>query len=81
MEMRDRLPAYFSRALKLHRQKDVVPAQLHSVVAAMTMSYHLNYELIFPPINHTLILVQYVHDLALPSRSWASFQDSVTYHT
>ncbi len=65
--MRERLPAYFNRAFKLRRHRDLDPVQLHYAVAAMTQSYSLNYELVFPPINHTLMLMQYVHELALPS--------------
>ena len=67
MEMRERLPATYNRLFKLPRNNEVNPDKLHSAVTALVQSFHLNYELVFPPLNHVLLLVQYVYELALPS--------------
>ena len=67
VEMRERLPAAYNRLFKIPRNNEVDPDKLHSAVAALVRSYHLNYELVFPPLNHVLLLAQYVYELALPS--------------
>lgn len=65
-EMRDRLPAAYIKLLKLPFRSPVEGDELHKVVMDLVLSYHFNYNLIFPEINHVPELIQFAKELALP---------------
>ncbi|KAL7926324.1 hypothetical protein ACQKWADRAFT_282450 [Trichoderma austrokoningii] len=65
-EMRDRLPAAYIKLLKLPFRSPVGGDELHKVVMDLVLSYHFNYNLIFPEINHVPELIQFAKELALP---------------
>jgi RNA polymerase I-specific transcription initiation factor RRN7 len=68
--MRDRLPAAYIKLLKLPFRSPVEGDELHRVVMDLVLSYHFNYNLVFPEINHVPELIQFAKELALPSKSW-----------
>ncbi|KIL90626.1 hypothetical protein FAVG1_06360 [Fusarium avenaceum] len=65
-EMQDRLPSAYTRALKYPLRSFLKGIDLHNAVLDLALSYHHNYEMIFPTINDTPILVHFVRQLALP---------------
>ncbi|KAH6953296.1 hypothetical protein HG530_000018 [Fusarium avenaceum] len=65
-EMQDRLPSAYTRALKYPLRSSLKGIDLHNAVLDLALSYHHNYEMIFPTINDTPILVHFVRQLALP---------------
>lgn len=64
--MQDRLPSAYTRALKYPLRSSLKGIDLHNAVLDLALSYHHNYEMIFPTINDTPILVHFVRQLALP---------------
>lgn len=66
--MRDRLPAAYIKLLKLPFRSPVEGDELHRVVMDLVLSYHFNYNLVFPEINHVPVLIQFAKELALPSK-------------
>ncbi|PTB42778.1 hypothetical protein M441DRAFT_162493 [Trichoderma asperellum CBS 433.97] len=68
-EMRDRLPAAYIKLLKLPFRSPVEGDELHRVVMDLVLSYHFNYNLVFPEINHIPELMQFAKELALPIES------------
>ncbi|KAH7327903.1 ubiquitin family-domain-containing protein [Stachybotrys elegans] len=67
-EMRDRMPSTFTRALK-HPSRTLVGENLYNAIVDMALSYNLNYELVFPPIDSVLMIAQMTRLLALPVES------------
>ncbi|CAJ0551230.1 Ff.00g111600.m01.CDS01 [Fusarium sp. VM40] len=65
-EMQDRLPSAYTRALKYPLRSSLKGIDLHNAVLDLALSYHHNYEMIFPTINDTPTLVHFVRQLALP---------------
>ncbi|KAH7242477.1 ubiquitin family-domain-containing protein [Fusarium tricinctum] len=65
-EMQDRLPSAYTRALKYPLRSSLKGIDLHNAVLDLALSYHRNYEMIFPTINDTPTLVHFVRQLALP---------------
>lgn len=65
-EMRDRLPTWYTAVLKSARLAKFDNGELHASVLNLALSYHLNYSLIFPPLNDVLVTLQYVRELGLP---------------
>ncbi|KAL7785975.1 hypothetical protein V8C37DRAFT_393052 [Trichoderma ceciliae] len=65
-EMRDRMPAAYIKVLKLPFRSSVEGDELHKVVMDLVLSYHFNYNLVFPEINHVPELMQFAMELALP---------------
>ncbi|KAF6841941.1 RNA polymerase I-specific transcription initiation factor rrn7 [Colletotrichum plurivorum] len=65
-EMRDRLPTWYTAVLKSARLAKFDNGELHASVLNLALSYHLNYSLIFPPVNDVLVTLQYVRELGLP---------------
>lgn len=64
------MPAAYIKLLKLpFRSSSVEGDELHRVVMDLVLSYHFNYNLAFPEINHVPELIQFARDLALPSKS------------
>lgn len=65
-EMQDRLPSPYTKALKLPLRATLQGADLHEAVMELALSYHHNYEMIFPFMNETVTLIYYTRQLALP---------------
>ncbi|EFQ27589.1 forms a complex with the other RRN protein RRN6 and RRN11 [Colletotrichum graminicola M1.001] len=74
-EMRDRLPPSYTTPLKAARLAAFDHGELHASVLNLALSYHLNYNMVFPPLNDVLMTLQYVRELGLP----ASGQDEVNF--
>ncbi|KAK5998204.1 Ubiquitin [Cladobotryum mycophilum] len=66
-EMRDRMPAPYVRTLKLPFRSPLQGDDLYRAATDMILSYHLNYGMIFPELNHVSMLVQTARVLALPA--------------
>ncbi len=66
--MRDRLPAPYQRSL-LARNASFAGGELHRAVLDLVRAYYVNYEMVFPGLNGTLILWQYTRELGLPGTS------------
>ncbi|KAI2781132.1 hypothetical protein F4815DRAFT_492891 [Daldinia loculata] len=61
---RDRLPAEYHRALQV---RDHIPAgRLQASVQELVISFKVNFDTIFPPINYPPILVRLITELTLP---------------
>ncbi|WDK11768.1 forms a complex with the other rrn protein rrn6 and rrn11 [Colletotrichum graminicola] len=65
-EMRDRLPPSYTTPLKAARLAAFDHGELHASVLNLALSYHLNYNMVFPPLNDVLMTLQYVRELGLP---------------
>ncbi|KAI8960064.1 hypothetical protein F5Y11DRAFT_282755 [Daldinia sp. FL1419] len=62
--VRDRLPAEYHRALQI---RDHIPAgRLQAAVQELVISFKINFDTIFPPINYPPVLVRLITDLTLP---------------
>lgn len=83
-EMQDRLPSTYTRALKLPLRATLQGVDLHEAVMESALSYHYNYEMMFPPVNDTVTLMNFTRQLALPGSlqvwllhvSWANCSQS-----
>lgn len=67
-EMQDRMPASYVYQLKSPLRKQLSGADLYRAVVDLALSYHVNYELLFPSLNYMPMLVQYARILHLPSK-------------
>ena len=67
--MRGRLLTAYARKLTPLRTSPLEPGDLHSAVMSMASSYYLNYDMVFPPLNSTLVILQYTHALGLPGEA------------
>ncbi|KAF4773467.1 forms a complex with the other RRN protein RRN6 and RRN11 [Colletotrichum scovillei] len=65
-EMRDRLPTWYTTPLKSTNLAAFENGELHASVMNLALSYHLNYGMIFPPLNDVLMTLQYARELGLP---------------
>ncbi|GKT50190.1 RNA polymerase II assembly factor RTP1 [Colletotrichum spaethianum] len=65
-EMRDRLPPWYTTPLKAARLAAFDQGELHASVLNLALSYHFNYNMVFPPLNDVLMTLQYVRELGLP---------------
>ncbi|KXH53792.1 forms a complex with the other RRN protein RRN6 and RRN11 [Colletotrichum salicis] len=65
-EMRDRLPTGYTTPLKSASLAVFDNGELHATVMNLALSYHLNYSMIFPPLNDVLMTLQYARELGLP---------------
>lgn len=63
-DMRARLPGHYFRALEIHGI--LSGHRLHQTVLDMVSFFNFNFEMVFPPINHKLLLYKSVRDLGLP---------------
>lgn len=70
-EMTARLPGSYHRALKV-KNTSFRGGELHQAVLELVLDYHLNYEMVFPPLNTPLLLLHYLRELALPGKFTAS---------
>lgn len=62
------MPSAYTRALKLPLHSTLKGEYMYNVVLELSSSYHLNYDLEFPPISETSVLVDMARYLALPSK-------------
>ncbi|KAK7957131.1 uncharacterized protein PG986_006353 [Apiospora aurea] len=62
--VQDRLPAGYHRSLQI--RDHIPPGKLQSAVREMAISFNVNYEVKFPPLNHIPVLLQLMRDLTLP---------------
>lgn len=67
-EMKVRLPGSYQRALKV-KTASFRGGELHQAVLELILEYHSNYGMVFPPLNHPLLLLRYLRELALPGKS------------
>jgi RNA polymerase I-specific transcription initiation factor RRN7 len=67
-EMTLRLPGSYHRAL-LVKHTSFQGGELHQAVLELILEYHLNYDMVFPPLNTPLLLLHYLRELALPGTS------------
>lgn len=67
-EMTDRLPGSYHRAL-IVKHASLQGGELHQAVLELVLEYHLNYDMVFPPLNTPLQLFRYLRELALPGES------------
>ncbi|WQF80093.1 Putative RNA polymerase I transcription initiation factor TAF1B/Rrn7 [Colletotrichum destructivum] len=65
-EMRDRLPPWYTAPLKSAHLATFDQGELHASVLNLALSYHLNYSMVFPPLNDVLMTMQYARELGLP---------------
>ncbi|KAI0161767.1 hypothetical protein GGR52DRAFT_561087 [Hypoxylon sp. FL1284] len=66
--VRDRLPAEYHRALQV---KDHIPAgRLQVAVQELVISFKVNFDTVFPPLNYVPILVRFMTDLTLPIETY-----------
>ncbi|PFH62716.1 hypothetical protein XA68_12394 [Ophiocordyceps unilateralis] len=68
-EMQERMPNPYARALKLPLRDSLTGEELSRTVMDLGLSYHLNYDMVFPEPRHVPLLVQYAKSLALPVES------------
>ncbi|VUC35762.1 unnamed protein product [Clonostachys rosea] len=66
-EVKDRMPSFFTQALKLPFQTPLVGGELHQTVLHLVMSFNSNYELKFPALSYVPIFVQLIRSLSLPA--------------
>ncbi|TKW58764.1 Ubiquitin-60S ribosomal protein L40 [Colletotrichum tanaceti] len=65
-EMRDRLPPWYTAPLKSAHLATFDQGELHASILNLALSYHLNYSMVFPPLNDVLMTMQYARELGLP---------------
>ncbi|KAI1800501.1 hypothetical protein F4811DRAFT_538582 [Daldinia bambusicola] len=62
--VRDRLPAEYHRALQV---RDHIPAgRLQAAVQELVISFKVNFDTVFPPLNYPPILARLITELTLP---------------
>ncbi|KAI1817500.1 hypothetical protein GGS20DRAFT_532466 [Poronia punctata] len=63
--VRDRLPAEYHRALQVH---DHVPfGKLQAAVQQLVISFKVNFDMTFPPLNYVPVLLRLITSLLLPA--------------
>ncbi|KAG7113686.1 RNA polymerase I-specific transcription initiation factor rrn7 like protein [Verticillium longisporum] len=65
-EMWNRLPATHQKQFQVADLARFDDGELHSSVMNLALSFHANYEMVFPPLNDVLMTLQYVRELGLP---------------
>ncbi|KAI1493495.1 hypothetical protein F5X96DRAFT_184320 [Biscogniauxia mediterranea] len=66
--VRDRLPAEYHRALQVRDHLE--PGKLRTVVQGLVVAYKVNYDMVFPPLNHVPMLIRYITELTLPVETY-----------
>ncbi|KAI1412199.1 hypothetical protein F5Y13DRAFT_163866 [Hypoxylon sp. FL1857] len=61
---RDRLPAEYHRALQI--RDHIPPGRLQAAVQELVISYKVNFDTVFPPLNYVPIIARIITDLTLP---------------
>lgn len=64
--VRDRLPAEYHRTLQ--PRDHIPPGRLQAAVQDLVISYRINFDTVFPPLNYVPILLRFITDLALPRK-------------
>ena len=67
LDMRRHLPAHFYSALETH--SPLKGSAIHGAVMELVEFYHIQLEMVFPPLNFPLLIYKHMRDLALPSKS------------
>ncbi|KAI0014246.1 hypothetical protein F4779DRAFT_1336 [Xylariaceae sp. FL0662B] len=62
--VRDRLPAEYHRALQV--RDHIRPGRLQAAVQELVVSFHVNFDSVFPPLNYVPLLVRFITELTLP---------------
>lgn len=70
-EMTARLPGSYHTALKV-KNTSFRGGELHQAILELVLDYHLNYEIVFPPLNTPLLLLHWLRELALPGKCTAT---------
>ncbi len=60
------MPSNYIKVFKMPSRSPLKGSDLYSSVMDLVISYHLNYGMTLPDINHVPMLVQYAKLLALP---------------
>ncbi|KAI0597446.1 hypothetical protein F4775DRAFT_593364 [Biscogniauxia sp. FL1348] len=66
--VRDRLPAEYHRALQVRDHLE--PGKLRTIVQELIVAYKVNYDMVFPPLNHVPVLIRYITELTLPVETY-----------
>ncbi|KAI1498637.1 hypothetical protein F5X99DRAFT_431525 [Biscogniauxia marginata] len=66
--VRDRLPAEYHRALQVRDHLE--PGKLQAIVQGLVISFRVNFDMTFPPLNHVPILIRYITELTLPVETY-----------
>ena len=66
------MPSAYTRVLKLPAQTPWKGDNVYSAVMDLVLSFHLNYEMLFPAVGEAHMLMQLARTLALPSTSVVS---------
>ncbi|KAI5926212.1 hypothetical protein F4810DRAFT_707824 [Camillea tinctor] len=66
--VRDRLPAEYHRVLQVRDHLE--PGKLRAVVQGLVVAYRVNFEMLFPPLNHVPVLIRYITELTLPVETY-----------
>lgn len=61
------MPPHYHAALQV--RAPLKEATLYGTVLELVDFYHAQFEMIFPPLNSSLLLFKHVRDLGLPSKS------------
>lgn len=64
--MRSRLPGPLLSALEI--REPLRGTALHSTVSKLVQFYHLQFEMVFPPLNFPLMIFKHMKNLGLPSK-------------
>lgn len=75
--MRDRLPASYQKVLQ-GRHTHFKGGELHRAVMDLARGYSKNYDMIFPPLNASPMLLRYLRELALPLEVFLYAKELVT---
>ncbi|KAI1127186.1 hypothetical protein F5Y10DRAFT_243345 [Nemania abortiva] len=62
--VRDRLPPEYHRALQV--RDHLPPGRLQATVQQLVISFHVNFDMIMPPLNYVPIMIRLITDLVLP---------------
>ncbi|OTA97262.1 hypothetical protein M434DRAFT_65820 [Hypoxylon sp. CO27-5] len=69
---RDRLPAEYHRALQV--RDHIPPGRLQAAVQELVISYKINFDTIFPPLNYVPIIARFITELALPIETYLTIK-------
>ncbi|KAI0152181.1 hypothetical protein F4776DRAFT_15479 [Hypoxylon sp. NC0597] len=61
---RDRLPAEYHRTLQI--RDHIPPGRLQAAVQELVISYKINFDTTFPPLNYVPIIARFITELTLP---------------
>ena len=64
--MQARLPGPLHSALEI--REPLKAATLHRTVSQLVQFYHLQFEMVFPPLNFPLLIYKHMRNLGLPGK-------------